>query len=89
MLERYPKSQASLLSVSNFPVAKLIHWTDMILSFASTPYAQIFWTGLAPTVPGIATRFSIPHQLLSTVRCTKVFQSSPAPTSISTNSSVS
>src|SRR5687768_17365532 len=41
----------------------------------------MFWTGAAPTVPGISARFSSPGRPCSSVQATKSCQFSPAPAS--------
>ena len=50
-----------------------------MVSLTSLPYAPIFWTGEAPTVPGIPARFSRPHSPRCTHPSTSVSQCTPAP----------
>ena len=55
----------SLLRVSGQNIS-----TWSIVSLASEPYAPIFCTGAAPTLPGMSERFSIPHNPFSTLQAT-------------------
>jgi hypothetical protein len=67
------------LYFSIFQVSKFIHSTSKIVSLTSTPYAPIFWIGLAPTVQGIEIRFSSHKRLFVQHRNTKEFRCSQAP----------
>ena len=49
----------------------------------------MFWTGDAPTVPGIKVKFSKPAKFCATQYNTKSFQTSAAPASTNTSSSCS
>ena len=55
-------------------------------SLNSTPYAPIFCTGAAPTVPGIKDKFSSPPKFFSRHHWTNSCQFSPAPTLTITSS---
>src|SRR5690606_38053381 len=53
--------------------------TETNVSLSSVPYAPMFCTGLAPTVPGMRDKFSRPLYPISTVFLTESSQFSPAP----------
>src|SRR5256886_387697 len=58
-------------------------------SAISWPYAPTFWIGVAPTVPGIPERHSIPAHPRSTAWRTSPSHSTPAPATSSTPSGAS
>ena len=55
-------------------------WTVSMMSFASTPYAPMFCTALAPTSPGISDRFSGPQRPSAAAQAQKSSKTTPAAT---------
>ncbi len=88
-LSRYPKLHSLFSKTWDCCVSKFIPETVWTTLFASTQYAQIFWTTVAQILLGIYAKFSTHTKLFSAHRNTKLCRFSQAHTLIKTSSSLS
>src|SRR5208337_941083 len=78
MLFRYPNLHSWLPNMAGAPVLISMARTSSTTFSALWPYAPMFWTGAAPTVPGMPERHSTPCQLCSVQNFANVSQACPA-----------